>query len=550
MFLFLVKFSIYSENKVILVCLYLLSSPIMPPKRQIEHKLDDDIEQFSSPNEEKEDGEILEEAQREDLGDELAPAPPPPAAPSFKKPKVLQDPNMFLVKNKLFYANIKLEDIEFVASRFNGKVYLRAKDMRFGGQGRDLLVIHPYTALRFPYVYPWGNLNKGKFGAKTLDKANATYTIYQDPWNPALGTNADGADPAMANFFSWLDALYDKLVCFILDNDNGIAETHINAARAAALKEAARHIMREGPVLGRLAQGRVELTEDERKLYSQYELLQKELGATPLEEVLAKDQFENPNWLRCLRPPDYNQVLKELRKEVQTFVNRTPGKPTRDKNGVTRLPKRPMVVVKGQLFRPMFSALKHAQPPPLGAAFANNKNIKKMWDNDFAFQEVVMKNRLHQDVKLEQRRLNDGDVCAGCLSFRFDLTRTQEPHIRGQLEPKVIYFYQSSQSGPNQPSNKDLIEENPVICPYDEEENEDTVADHKITGLDYEITEEEAKRLLDEEFDVSMLIAPKDKNPPPPPPSSSSSSSSSSSPSSIVAASFSSSSPAVVPPAT
>jgi hypothetical protein len=488
----------------------------MPPKKRKSEEdgdaidtevveVDDDIEEVSDDDEDhkqqprgemnKKYKKIQEEKQEESIS----------KTPSFL------DPNDFLLKNRLYYANIDIDKhVSFDFSRFNQKVFVRVRDLRFGG--RELRVIHPYTAVQFPHLYPWGNFRKGKFPANSLDKASSTYTIYQDPWNPLASVTSDGADPAMVDFFKWLDRLYDKYLCFLLEGDHGIAETYARTARIAALQEHARLVWVNGFMLARLAQSRVTLADHEQKIYEKYEALQKEFGTTSLEEVLAKRDYDNPNWLKCLRPPDFNLVLKEFRRNVQPLVNREQGTPSIDKNGNQRGSKRPIVVFRRQLFKPLFSKLKSTKPTP-PASFPH-ANIKAMWNNhDSAWQEVIMKDRFHQTVEFANRRVNSGDICAGCFSLRFDLARAREPHMGIQLEPQIIYFYQSSQNGSQQVSIDEIADENPVFSGY-EEEPDAVTQDHseeKKNGLDYEVTEEEVRNLLMDEFDPSVLVAPKTK---------------------------------------
>jgi hypothetical protein len=424
-----------------------------------------------------------------------------------------KNPNVALQENKLYFRNIDInEHVKFVHREWKNRVFVRATDVRFK---RDLMVIHPYSALRHACIYPYGNFLKGKYEAKHLNQAVRVYGLlveanwHKDYADLNMPLTEDGMDKEMVDFFAWLDALHHKYRCYIAEGHPKLAELEVKNARTAAVMRLAKHYFSEGKTAERLIKSNVANVSDEEK--NSYRVYQEMINEIPelaktkspesvIQDYINKCHVDDPNWLKCIRPVPFEEVVNELEDIMEPLVKRKPGQPV-SFGGVLRPPKRPVVNFRRQVFRPMFSdrkekRLKTARPPSFP-----NKVVANMFDRDFQFLDVIMKDNQGNTVPLEKRMVKDGDIFAGAFTFAFKDKQTKGGALPIEMEPQVLYFYARCHSNSQQQDLQEQIEMFPVVQEANQEhENE------------YQISEEEARALLCDDFDESLLVALKKKD--------------------------------------
>jgi len=142
-------------------------------------------------------------------------------------------------------------------------------------------------------------------------------------------------------------------------------------------------------------------------------------------------------------------------------VNRKEGKPTTKPDGTVRYPKRPVLNVRKQLFKPMFTDLTK-RAPERPDSFPHPW-VEKMFDKDFKFRPVILKKVNGDTVPFDKSNVRSGDVCAGLLGFETRYSPGQAVPLKIEVQPEVIYFLKKGSFSSHQDENPDEVaEEHPV----------------------------------------------------------------------------------------
>jgi len=411
------------------------------------------------------------------------------------------NPNHLLLNNPLYFRNIDIEkDVEFRLTEFKKKKYLRIIDNRSENKNKTLRVIHPYTEVRFANVFPFGNFKDGldlKFKAKGLNSAVASYALYLDPWSPDLPQNDEGKDAEMMSFFEWLDALDFKRLCFLANGHPGMGDAQVKAARNNAVRDLAVKATRNAEMLDRLRSSGAPLKDEEKVLLEIFESIQAEfpqiLDVDNYGEFFRNLDLDKRNTLAKVQEKiSFDDIVSKLYDFSDTCVHRKEGKPTTKSDGTVRYPKRPVVNVRKQLFKPMFTDLTNRQP--IRPDSFPHPWVEKMFDKDFKFRPVILKKANGDTVPFDQCDVGSGDVCAGMVEFETRYEPSQAVSFKIEVQPEVLYFFKKGSFASRQ-----------------EDTAEDVAEVHRVVQDVEDEYVAPAKPVEETPFDESFIVAKKAK---------------------------------------
>lgn len=378
------------------------------------------------------------------------------------------NPNSFLLEHPLYFRNIDIErHVEFRITDFKGKKYLRIMDNR---SNKTLRVIHPYSAVCFANLFPFGNFGKPnldpKFKASGIDSAVAGYALYPDPWSSDLPQNHEGKDVEMVSFFEWLDALDFKRMCFMANGHPGLGDAQAKAARQIAIRELAIKAMRNADMLQRIQSIGAPLKDEEKTLLELFESIKAEFPNimevdNPIEFFRNLDLDKRNTLAKVQEQIQFEDVVAKLFDFSDTCVNRKEGKATTKPDGTVRYPKRPVVNVRKQLFKPMFTEFNKRKP--IKPDFFPHPYVEQMWERDYKFRPVILKRANGDTVPFEECAVRSGDICAGMVGFETRYAPALNVPLKIEVQPEVLYFYKKGSFGSHQEDTaEEVAEEYPV----------------------------------------------------------------------------------------
>ena len=139
----------------------------------------------------------------------------PRVAPLSLSEKLLEQ----LRSNKRYWSNLDVEGVQFALSGD----YVNCRHRKFP-MDLNLTVFTPLTLMWYPRFWPFGNLrgpkDTSKYAPTELSAAKYTVELRNVSWSDTSPTTPEGLDAEMTAFMTWLKAIFEKYVDFVINTPN------------------------------------------------------------------------------------------------------------------------------------------------------------------------------------------------------------------------------------------------------------------------------------------------------------------------------------------